>query len=73
LIWVKFSRPPPPASLPSLNTAPIDDSSSVDELDGNKVQIVYRSSRLLSLKVRAFLEPAVAAQDWKFLDLAAAA
>lgn len=37
------------------------------------VQIVYPSSRLLSLKVRAFLEQAVATQDWNFLDLAAAA
>ncbi len=37
------------------------------------VQIVYPTSRLLSLKVRAFLEQAVATQDWNFLDLAAAA
>lgn len=36
------------------------------------VQIVYPSSRLLSLKVRAFLEQALAARDWNFLDLAAA-
>ncbi|WP_421762126.1 LysR substrate-binding domain-containing protein [Devosia sp.] len=37
------------------------------------VQIVYPTSRLLSVKVRAFLEQAVATRDWNFLDLAAAA
>jgi DNA-binding transcriptional LysR family regulator len=36
------------------------------------VQMVYPSSRLLSLKVRAFIEQALAARDWNFLDLAAA-
>jgi DNA-binding transcriptional LysR family regulator len=36
------------------------------------VQIVYPTSRLLSLKVRAFLEQVVATQDWNFVDLAAA-
>ncbi len=33
------------------------------------VQIVYPSSRLLSLKVRAFLEQAIATRDWNFLSL----
>jgi len=32
------------------------------------VQIVYPSSRLLSLKVRAFLELTVATRDWSFLS-----
>lgn len=35
------------------------------------VQFVYPSSRLLSLKVRAFLEHTVATRDWNFLALSA--
>lgn len=33
------------------------------------VQFVYPSSRLLSLKVRAFLEHTIATRDWNFLSL----
>jgi len=33
------------------------------------VQIIYPSSRLLSLKVRAFVEDAVATQNWDFLKV----
>jgi DNA-binding transcriptional LysR family regulator len=33
------------------------------------VQIVYPNSRLLSLKVRAFIAQASATQDWNFLTL----
>lgn len=33
------------------------------------IQFVYASSRLLSLKVRAFVDMAVETCDWKFLDL----
>ena len=34
------------------------------------VQIVYPSSRLLSIKVRAFLEQAIATRNWNFLTFA---
>ena len=36
------------------------------------VQFVYPNSRLLSLKVRAFLEHTIATRDWNFLALAGA-
>jgi DNA-binding transcriptional LysR family regulator len=33
------------------------------------IQIVYPTTRLLSAKVRAFVELAKATRDWKFVDL----
>jgi hypothetical protein len=40
------------------------------EPDPYPVQFIYPSSRLLSVKVRAFMEQASATQNWDFRTLA---